>query len=308
MFKWLAKKINASEYKKIEEQALERRKEDRKLIELFDALERKDKELRKQHEKYYSLLNGVSVFLWYVPAIDRMGICNDAFANFFGIKDKKAIEGVSLKELLSPDQLEICIENNRKVFESGEQITSEEWVTRHDGVRRLWKIVKTPYKNRYGHIVHAVACGQDITEEREAEIRNKAMLEAIPDLMFIHDRFGNYLDYHANDPRLLIKFDGNIIGRNVCEFFDDEIAHECRNVFEKAFTEHTIQIFEYNMNTLAGDKRFEARIVPLNGTRLLSIVRDITNWPDARENMAEQIITLQTIIKGLEHELGRDAE
>src|SRR5262249_6563286 len=35
----------------------------------------------------------------------------------------------------------------------------------------------------------------------ESEARNRTMLKAIPDLMFLHSKEGIYLDYHAKDPR-----------------------------------------------------------------------------------------------------------
>ena len=36
-----------------------------------------------------------------------------------------------------------------------------------------------------------------------AEARNSAILRALPDLMFIFERDGTYVDYHARDDRLL---------------------------------------------------------------------------------------------------------
>ena len=129
-----------------------------------DVTDRIHAEHQIQHlmDDYETLLNGVPVFLWYVPAINIMGPCNKAFAEFFGLKDGESLAGKSLTDLMPTEQVNICIEANKKVFETGEPVTTREWVTRHDGEKRLWLITKTPKKN--GKVRYAVACGLDITE------------------------------------------------------------------------------------------------------------------------------------------------
>lgn len=118
-------------------------------------------------EEYDTLLNGVPVFIWYVPAINIMGPCNKAFANFFGLENGESLVGKSLESMMTEDQVKVCLEANRTVFEKGIPVITEEWLTRHDGEERLWQITKTPKVD--GKVSYAVACGIDITDQKNLE-------------------------------------------------------------------------------------------------------------------------------------------
>jgi PAS domain S-box-containing protein len=62
----------------------------------------------------------------------------------------------------------------------------------------------------------------DITERkhaeealRESEEKNRAILHALPDLIFVQSKDGVYLDYHAKDPRALLVPPEQFIGKNM---------------------------------------------------------------------------------------------
>ena len=46
-----------------------------------------------------------------------------------------------------------------------------------------------------------------------SEERNRAILNAIPDLMFLLDREGTYLDYHARNEEVLLKPPSEFLGK-----------------------------------------------------------------------------------------------
>ena len=50
---------------------------------------------------------------------------------------------------------------------------------------------------------------------RESEAKNKAILKALPDLMFIMDRDGTYLDCYAKNPRDLLVPPEQLLGKNM---------------------------------------------------------------------------------------------
>src|SRR5262249_61372837 len=49
----------------------------------------------------------------------------------------------------------------------------------------------------------------------EATARNSAILRAVPDLMFVNERNGTYVDYHARDRRLLFVPPEQFMGRTI---------------------------------------------------------------------------------------------
>jgi len=109
---------------------------------------------------------------------------------------------------------------------------------------------------------------------RRSEARTRALIEAIPDLIFRLDRTGVFLDYHAPVERLA-RPPGEFLGRHVSEVLP-EIAGQARRVLEEALATGKTQYFEYRMEDPKGWHDFEARLVPIGQEEVLAIVRDIT--------------------------------
>ena len=125
-------------------------------------------EQTNRRESLMCLWDHASIYFWQIPSPDTMGECNPALAAFFGTTSE-ALTGAPLESLMSPAEYEICLANNLRVF-AGDVVQTEEWVTRHDGRSRLWRIMKTPVF-KAGVVHHAMACAMDITEMCDDVIR-----------------------------------------------------------------------------------------------------------------------------------------
>lgn len=113
-------------------------------------------------------------------------------------------------------------------------------------------------------------------QRRRLEVRNTALLRAIPDVMFVLARDGTYVDYHARLPRLLPFAPGSFIGRTVRDVMPPQVAETLMNAIERTSEDGDPVVVEYQL--LHGDpKYFEARFVPIEQDYVLSIVRDVTD-------------------------------
>ncbi len=130
---------------------------------------------------------------------------------------------------------------------------------------------------------------------RHSETRNSAILRAIPDLMFVIDREGRYLDFHARDEKQLFVPPQGFLGRTVAEVMPPEIAEKFTKALERARTSAEPVVIDYELTT--GESRhFEARLVPADDGRVVSIVRDVTEPKRAielNEALAGRIIVSQ---------------
>lgn len=127
---------------------------------------------------------------------------------------------------------------------------------------------------------HAIV--RDITERvkiekslRESEQKNNALIKAIPDIIFILDKNGTYLDFKAD---YYAKFQPtkSIIGMNHRHYFEGEKLDEILSKIKKAIETSEVQTIEYQLDSPIGVRWFEARISPLNENEVLSLVRDVT--------------------------------
>jgi PAS domain S-box-containing protein len=108
----------------------------------------------------------------------------------------------------------------------------------------------------------------------ESEARTAAILRAIPDVMFLMDRNGTYLDYHARDPNELYVPSEQFLGKTIYDVMPAELASTFAGAIARAGAEPSV--VEYRLPAPTGDRFFEARLVSCGPDRVLTMVRDIT--------------------------------
>ncbi len=111
---------------------------------------------------------------------------------------------------------------------------------------------------------------------KRSEERNRALLEAIPDLMFLLDGNLIFRDYHAADPKTLLVPPEEFLGRSIDEVLPKKLSDHFRERLAKVGRRAGPEELVYSL-TLSGEKRhFEARIVRCWENSYLVMIRDIT--------------------------------
>ncbi|NRT10815.1 PAS domain S-box protein [Flavobacterium sp. 14A] len=125
---------------------------------------------------------------------------------------------------------------------------------------------------------------QDITQQKEtekelkdSEDRNKVILEVLPDMMFILNNQGEYLDLFAPETRKLLKLKENFIGKNIKEILPKETYQALKVSLNDVSDNKKPQLIEFSLKDQKTFRFYEARIVRFDDNRLLAIVRDITS-------------------------------
>ncbi|HEY0376838.1 MAG TPA: ABC transporter substrate binding protein [Pyrinomonadaceae bacterium] len=118
--------------------------------------------------------------------------------------------------------------------------------------------------------------------QQQSEERNRAILNAIPDLMFLQTRDGVYQDYHAKDPKDLLVPSEGFIGKNMRDVLPPELAEKFLTCFQHVNGSPDPQVLEYDLTIEGQERWYEARLVS-SGENILSVVRDITERKQAEE-------------------------
>jgi len=144
-------------------------------------------------------------------------------------------------------------------------------------------------------------------EHREAalhasEERNRAILNAIPDLMFLVDREGTYLDFHAPDESLLFAAPKDFLGKKQSEVLPPDLAAKFAYSFAKVLQTEQPVLMEYSLTLPEGLRTFEASMVRCNGEKILAMVRDITRRKEAEESLKTALAEVQRLKDQLHHE------
>jgi len=111
---------------------------------------------------------------------------------------------------------------------------------------------------------------------RQSEAKNRALLNAIPDLMFRFSRDGVFLDFRASRGDNLIQSMSQYLNRSIYDLLPKHLAQMYLEYVSIALRSNQVQVFEYEW--FLNDRRhhFEARIVVSGENEVLAIVRDIT--------------------------------
>ena len=123
---------------------------------------------------------------------------------------------------------------------------------------------------------------------QHSEARNRAILRAIPDWMFLTTIDGVFLDYHAADESRLYVPPSAFIGKNVNEVLPPAIAQMLAQAFERVGASDEPEVVEYTMGADDSERFYEANIVRCDGDKILSIVRDVTERKRAELEVSAQ--------------------
>ncbi|GHC53656.1 PAS domain S-box protein [Ulvibacter litoralis] len=129
---------------------------------------------------------------------------------------------------------------------------------------------------------------QDITDSKEtkeklvhSETRTKAILKALPDILYVFNEEGFFLDAHSKKSFLQPIPQEELIGKNMYDVLPKKLCDKLAKAFSTTKNTQETQIIEYSHATTNVLKYIEARVLVKENGNFLTIVRDITQ---AKEN------------------------
>lgn len=115
--------------------------------------------------------------------------------------------------------------------------------------------------------------------QREAHLR--AIAGAVPDILFVLDENGRYLEAMTHDESLLYRETGQFLGRHLHEVLPAPVAAELLGAIRDAIRSSTPMAVEYALDTPKGHCIFEGRIQAIEGEdvprTVVLIVQDVTH-------------------------------
>lgn len=149
-----------------------------------------------------------------------------------------------------------------------------------------------------------VCVARDITERkrteralRESEAKNRAILNAIPDLIFQISHEGIFVDYKSTHKDDLLLSPHEFLGKPIQEVMPPEIARLGMQALEKLVQTGASQIFEYHLSLDDRQHDYEARLVRVGDRTALAIIRDITEQKHAQQEIQKSLSLLSTTLE-----------
>jgi PAS domain S-box-containing protein len=239
-----------------------------------------------EHKRLDEVVSNVPVVVWETRIDPETGEFKTTFVSDhvkkmlgYTVDEWMSTPGFGVKIVHELDREMVVSELERIVSQGEERILQFRWLT-SDGRTVSVEAHLAPIIDD-GKTVGVRGVTLDITEQqlseearRQSEERNRALLQAVPDLMFLQTRDGVYLDYHAKDPKALGLPSNGFLGKNMRDVLPAQLAEGFLKRFKRAETGEP-QIMEYDLEVNGSHGWFEARIVR-TGDNILSMVRDVS--------------------------------
>jgi PAS domain S-box-containing protein len=114
------------------------------------------------------------------------------------------------------------------------------------------------------------------SRRRQTEARHAAILRGLPDLTFVLSKDGVYLDYHAPSDDLLLVPPEHFLGHHMRDVLPPELADRLGTALKTALDSDEPVVVDYDMQIAGADRSYEARLVPCDDGKVLSVVREVT--------------------------------
>jgi PAS domain S-box-containing protein len=249
------------------------------------ATHRKIADLQKKEEP----LNKTSFYLDRINdsviAINEKGVIrkvNREFSNLWGYNSEE-VEGKSVLMLFPEKEIPKYRTKLKEAITSKKVLTFETIALTKTGEEVPVSVRGSASFSEHGNVKGFVGVFRDIAERAEAEkllkrseAQYKAVLSAIPDLMFRLSKNGEHLDYYAPLKNNLYLNPDEFLGKPVDEVMPKKVGEAYLVHIAEALNTGHMQVFEDSLKFPEGLRYFETRMVVCGKDETLSIVRDIT--------------------------------
>jgi rsbT co-antagonist protein RsbR len=212
-----------------------------------------------------------------------------------------SLVGKAVAEIVYPADLPILEQIAQQVMQG---LTPRETVryVRSDGALITIQASALALRDEHGNLTGYASINRDITEQLQAEEnlrlserRKRALLDAIPDLMFLLRPDGVFLDYKADYSGELLMPPEAFLGKRVDEVLPPPLAAQVLHHMDQLKRTNEMQQFDYQL--IIGDQtlEYEARMV-FSDRDILILSRNVTEQrriERERTEMQEQIIAAQ---------------
>jgi PAS domain S-box-containing protein len=178
--------------------------------------------------------------------------------------------GSTVPDVLPPDIAARVLDGIARALDTGEPQTLEYRLQRAKGLRDAeTRIVRSGTDE-------VVIMVRDVTDRKTVERQSRALLEAIPDVMYRLHRDGTFLEVHANDDRTIPLPAAEMVGKKIRDLTAGPLADYLMKGVEDTLSTRSMQTLEYQVERAFGMLDIEARAVPAGSDEVVVIVRDIT--------------------------------
>lgn len=251
-----------------------------------DISDRKEKELLLAYERFLldSLMNFTPESIYFKDLDSRFIRVNEFTARNLGCEDVADVIGKTDFDFYEKEFAAKTFSIEQEIIRTGNSYQNEELGHSKTG-QKTWGITnKMPLRSSDGKIIGTFGLSINITERKlaeqalqESERYTNSILQAIPDLIFVLDSNGVFLEFKAGRHEDLVLPQDRFINRSVFEVLPRGVAKLLKKNIDSVLMLQSATLVEYEVEVSGKPNEFECFILPFAENRVIAMVRNITN-------------------------------
>lgn len=287
---FMLQNLNTSLEEKIKERARLLEEANRELqTEIAEKL-KVESALRESRERYRLVADFTYGWEYWIGTEEELLYVSPSCFDITGYTSEEFMKEPRLFErIIHPEDFEIYKEKSHR----GKRKQIEFRILHRCGEIRWIGHVCQPVYSSEGEMLGIRGSNRDITEQkkaekslRESEARSRALLNALPDMIFQFDLEGRYLACHcSSENTMYIASPEDFLGRRISDVMPQNLAAKFMEMIKKVNKTGAIEMLEYSLPVSGSLLYFETRIVKCGHERFLSVVRNITEQKKAEDQI-----------------------
>lgn len=219
--------------------------------------------------------------------------CNDVLAHMYGYTSSAEIRGVRLLQTQAGDVLnDMNYQSTLKLVKDNYRSANRETVEKRRDGETVYFLNNAVGVFKDDHLVGLWGTQLDITALKKAEeallhseVRIRALLDAIPDMIFELKRDGTILQFIPSAINQPLVPPEQFLGKSVKDIMP-WVADQTAFAIERSLESGLVSAFEYDVPQEGELRTFEARFSPLSSDTVLVIVRDVSlsHWAETERS------------------------
>ena len=256
-----------------------------------NKLEKAQYSLQESEDRYRSLYNNSPVMMYSVNPEGELINVNRHWLQIMGYSWEEVI-GHRTVDFLTPTSRQYALQEVLPSFrQTGyAQNIPYQFVTKSGHIIDVL-LTATAHYNAQNQHDYSLAVIQDVTEQKQAETalrrseaRHRALLEAMPDMMFRLSSEGIILDFKADQESELTMPADEIVGTELWDTpMPAPIVQDILRLMRQAIATNQIATYEYDLQVPLGLQTFEMRMIKSGADEVINFVRNITESKKAEE-------------------------
>jgi PAS domain S-box-containing protein len=266
--------------------------------------------------------NESNIFIWVINKNMDLVSFNDSTDNYFEVINGSPLKkGENFLEQINSSIRNGHIKLTKEIYEdaiNGKKIEFEAFMFDKEGKKYWINVHLSPIILPNGEIEEVICLGHDITDRKlktrqieENESNLRAVIKAIPDMIFKVSKTGEIIDFEVNseEQRMIVdeflNEENKLIGINIKQLFSKNPDHlfidkMIKMINKTIKTEQVLtQNYEYVVNNSL--THFENRYSKVNNNEAIIVIRNRTEETENEQKLIESIQEKEILLKEVHH-------